>query len=144
VARRIYEKYVGEGKGGGHQQEYHQGSDTDSRILGNDCFIGRVLGPKRSMLKSKLGLEGIWREVCKCFSVDGNEWKGAGKERRLSEARGMAACLVLESGMGTLVQLGKLMGGPTTLSSAAKRLQRRAQEDLKLAKRMKQLLETPS
>ncbi len=89
AARRIYEKYVAEEKGGGHQPEYHQGSATDSR--------------------------------------------------------GMAAWLVLESGAGTLVQLGRLTGrDPSTLSSAAKRLQRRAQKDLQLAKRMKQLLETSS
>ncbi len=71
--------------------------------------------------------------------------KGGRKERRLSEARGMAAWLVLESGAGTLGQLGRLTGrDPTTLSSAAKRLQRRAQKDLQLAKRMKQLMETLS
>jgi len=145
TARRIYEKYVGEGKEGGHQPEYHRGSDTDSRILGDDHFIDLVLGSKRSMAKCKIGLEGIWREVCKCYSVDENEWRKAGKERRLSEARGMAAWLGLELGAGTLVQLGRLTGrDPTTLSSAAKRLQRRAQKDLKLAKRMKQLLEIMS
>ena len=114
----------------------------DSRILGDDRFIDRVLGPKRSMPKSKIGLEDIWSEVCKCYSVDGSEWKSRGKEHRLSEVRAMAAWLVLESGTGTLVQLGKLAGrDPTTLSSAAKRLQSRAQKDLKLAERMKQLLE---
>ena len=145
AARRIYEKYVAEGKEGGHQSEYHRGSDTDSRILGDDRFIDRVLGPKRSMPKSKIGLEGIWKDVCKCYSVDENEWRRMGKERRLSEARGMAAWLVLELGAGTLAQLGRLTGrDPTTLSSAAKRLQRRAQIDLKLGKRMKQLLETIS
>jgi putative transposase len=141
VARRIYEKYVAEGKEEGHQEDYHQGSEMDSRILGDEQFIDRVVGLKRSMAKSRRGFEGIWREVCRCYSVDESEWRGRGKERRLSEARGMAAWLVLESGTGTLVQLGRLTGrDSTTLSSAAKRLQRRAQRDLKLAKRMKQLL----
>jgi hypothetical protein len=63
VARRIYEKYIREEKEEGHQREYHQGSEMDSRILGDDLFIDRVLGPKRSVLKSKIGLEGI----CGCF-----------------------------------------------------------------------------
>jgi putative transposase len=145
AARRIYGKYVGEEKEGGHRQEYHRGSEMDSRILGDDYFIDRVLGTKRLMARSKRGLEGIWREVRRCYSVDESEWKGGGKERRLSEARGMAAWLVLESGVGTLVQLGRLPGrDPTTLSSAAKRLRRRAQKDLKLAKRMEQLLEASS
>ncbi len=54
AGRRISEKYVAEGKEGkegGHQQEYHQGPDMDSGILGNERFVDRVLGPKRSMLK---------------------------------------------------------------------------------------------
>jgi len=145
AARRIYRNYVSQGKEGGHQPQYHRGSDTDSRILGDEAFIDRVVGPKRSMPKSKIGVEGIWKEVCKCYAVDENQGRGVGKERRLSEARGMAAWLVLELGTGTLVQLGGLTGrDPTTLSSAAKRLQRRAQTDLKLAKRMKQLRETIS
>ncbi len=142
AARRIYEKYIGEGKEEGYQAEYHQGSEMDSRILGDDRFIDRVLGPKRSAPKSKIGLERIWRKVCEWYSVDESEWKGGGREHRLSEVRGMAAWLVLEAGAGTLVQLGRLTGrDPTTLSSAAKRLQKRAQKDLNLAKRMKQLLE---
>jgi putative transposase len=145
VARRFYEKFVSEGKEGGHQAEYHRGSDRDSRILGDDSFIDRMLGSKRSFTKPKIGLEGIWKEVCKCCSIDDNEWRGVGKERRLSDARGMAAWLVLELGTGTLVQLGRLTGrDPTTLSSAARRLRRRAQKDLKLAKRMKLLLEAMS
>jgi len=46
VARRTYMRFIEEGKGGGHQEEYHRGSDTDSRILGDDTFIGRVLDEK--------------------------------------------------------------------------------------------------
>jgi putative transposase len=142
VARRIYEKYVAEGREEGHQPEFHRGSEMDSRILGDEGFLDRVLGAERSMPKLKIGLEAIWREVCRCYSVAEREGKRRGKERRLSEVRGMAAWLVLESGRGTLVQLGKLTGrDPTTLSSAAKRLQRRAQKDLKIARRMKKLLE---
>jgi REP element-mobilizing transposase RayT len=47
VARRAYMRFIQEGKGGGHQEEYHRGSDTDSRILGDDTFIGRVLDEKQ-------------------------------------------------------------------------------------------------
>src|SRR3972149_5001982 len=46
LARRAYRRFVHEGKGGGYQEEYHRGSGTDSRILGDDDFIDRVLGEK--------------------------------------------------------------------------------------------------
>ena len=82
------------------------------------------------------------KEVCRQNSVKANEWKDARKDHRLSEARGLAAWLVLETGVGTLAELGRVTGRDiTTLSSAAKRLQRRAQKDLDLDKRMKEVLQ---
>ena len=57
----------------------------------------------------------------------------------------MAAWLILELGVSTLGELGKVTGRDvTTLCSAAKRLQIRAKEDLELAGRMKELLEAVS
>ena len=59
-----------------------------------------------------------------------------------SRPGGLAAWLVLETGVGTLAELGKVTGRDiTTLSSAAKRLKRRAQKDLDLDKRMKEVLQ---
>ena len=57
----------------------------------------------------------------------------------------MAAWLILELGVSTLWELGKVTGRDvTTVSSAAKRLQMRAREDLDLAGRMKELLKAIS
>jgi chromosomal replication initiation ATPase DnaA len=57
----------------------------------------------------------------------------------------MAVWVIMELGVCTLGELGKRMGRDvTTLSSAVKRLQGRAKEDLKLAKSMKELLKTVS
>ncbi len=142
AARRIYEKFIREGNKGGHQLEYYKGSKTDSRILGDDAFIDPMLGSKQLKTRSRVTLEGILKEVCRQNSVKANEWKDARKDHRLSEARGMAAWLVLETGVGTLAELGRVTGRDiTTLSSAAKRLQRRAQKDLDLDKRMKEVLQ---
>ena len=68
-----------------------------------------------------------------------------GKDRSLSEAREVAAWLVLELGVCTLGELGRRTGRDvSTVSSAAKRLQIRSKTDLKLAERMKGLLEEVS
>ena len=131
-----------EGNEGGHQPEYYKGSRTDSRILGDDAFIDQMLGSKQLTTRSRVTLEGILKEVCRQNSVKANEWKDARKDQRLSEDRGLAAWLVLETGVGTLAELGRVTGRDiTTLSSAAKRLQRRAQKDLDLDKRMKEVLQ---
>jgi REP element-mobilizing transposase RayT len=145
VARRTYMRFIQEGKGGGHQEEYHRGSDTDSRILGDDTFIGRVLDEKQMKQRQKVSLDKIMVEVCRYFSLKEKDLGGVGKDRRLSEVRGIAAWLVLELGVCTLGELGKRTGRDvSTLSSAARRLQIRSKTDLKLAERMKELLEAGS
>ena len=145
VARRAYMRFIQEGKGGGHQEEYHRGSDTDSRILGDDTFIVRVLDEKQMKQRQKVSLDKIMVEVCRYFSLKEKDLGGVGKDRRLSEVRGIAAWLVLELGVCTLGELGKRTGRDvSTLSSAARRLQIRSKTDLKLAERMKELLEAGS
>ena len=68
-----------------------------------------------------------------------------GKDRKLSEARGMAGWLVMELGVGTLEELGRRTGRDvTTISSAVKRLQNRSKKDFKLAEAMKKLLKAAS
>ena len=145
VARRAYERFVWEGKGGSRQEEYDRGSSADSRILGGDAFIDRVLGQEQAKPRLKLSLDRIVREVCSQYSVKEKDLRGSARDRRLSEARGMAAWLVLELGACTLGELGKRTGRDiTTLSSAAKRLQMRAKRDLKLAEKMRKILESVS
>ena len=145
AARRAYGRFISEGKGGGYQEEYYRGSGTDNRILGDDTFVVRVLGQKEAMQTSKATLDGVIKEVCRHYSVMERNLEGSSRDRRLSEARGMAAWLILELGICTLGELGKRVGRDvSTLSSAAKRLLIRAKKDLKLARKMKELLETVS
>ena len=141
-ARRGYERFVWEGKGENHKEEYYRGSSGDSRILGDDAFVDRILGEKQAVMRPKVTLVGLIKAVCRKYSIKEEELRGSGRGRRLSEVRGMAAWLILELGVGTLRELGQVTGRDvTTLSSAAKRLQMRAKEDLELAGRMKDLLE---
>ena len=68
-----------------------------------------------------------------------------GKDRKLSEARGMAGWLVMELGVGTLSELSRRTGRDvTTLSSGVKRLQIRSKADFKSVDVMKSLLKAVS
>jgi len=141
TARRAYERFVLDGKGTGHQESYYRGSRTDSRILGDDTFIDRILSQKEVMPRSKVSLERILREVCQYYGIEEKDLVSRGKNRRISEARGIAVWLVLELGVCPLGELGKRTGRDiSTLSSAVKRLRSRSKTDLKLAKRMEGLL----
>ena len=144
-ARRAYERFVWEGGGENHKEEYYRGSSGDSRILGEDAFVDRILGEKQTVMKPKVTLDGLMKAVCREYSIKEGELRGSGRGHRLSEVRGMAAWLILELGVSTLGELGKVTARDvTTLSSAAKRLQIRAKKDLELAGRMKDLLEAVS
>jgi putative transposase len=145
AARRAYGRFVSEGKEGGHQRGYYSGSETDNRILGDDTFVDRVLGGQGAMQRLKATLDAVVKEVCQHYSVMESDLEVSSRDRRLSEARGMAAWLILELGVCTLRKLGKRVGRDvTTLSSAAKRLLIRAKKDSKLARKMKELLKTVS
>lgn len=145
VARRAYMKFVQEGMEGGRQEEYYRGSDADSRILGDDTFIERVLDEREKKQRHRASLDKIMVEVCRHFSLEEKDFSVLGKDRSLSEARAIAAWLVLELGVCTLVELGKRTARDvSTLSSAAKRLQIRSKTDLKLAGRMIGLLKSVS
>jgi len=145
LARRAYGRFIEDGKKGSYRKEYHVGSETDSRILGDDPFIDRVLekGEKRS--RRRVSLDRIIKEVCNSFSLAGEEWLVSGRDHRLSRVRGMVAWLVMEYGIGTLGELSKrIERDVTTLSSAARRLQIRSQTDMELAEKARQLLDTLS
>lgn len=142
-ARRAYGRFIGEGKKGGTRKEYRLGSGTDSRILGDDEFIDRVLEKEEKRTRGRVGLDRILREVCKTFSLGEKDLLVSGRGRRVSRARGMAAWLVVERGISTLGELSRRTGRDvTTLSSAAKRLQIRSKTDLELAEKIEQLLDT--
>ena len=144
-ARRAYHRFIWEGKRESRQEEYYRGSSADSRILGDDAFVDRILGEKQTVMRPKVTLVGLMRAVCREYSIKEGELGRPGRGPSLSEVRGMAAWFILELGVSTLGELGKVTGRDvTTLSSAAKRLQIRAKEDLELAGRMKELLDAVS
>ena len=145
LARRAYRRFVHEGKGGHHQEEYHRGLGRDSRILGDDEFMDRMLGREPMRLRRKASLDRIMQEVCRQYHFEEKDFFVRGKDRELSEARWMAGWLVKELGVGTLSELGRRTGRDvTTLSSGVKRLQIRSKTDFKSADTMKSLLKAVS
>lgn len=145
LARRAYRRFVHEGKGGLHQEQYHRGLGRDSRILGDDDFMDRMLGRKPMRLRPKASLDRIMQEVCRYYHFDEKDFLVPGKDRELSEARWMAGWLVMELGVGTLSELSRRTGRDvTTLSSGVKRLQIRSKTDFKSSDAMKSLLKAVS
>jgi putative transposase len=91
LAKKPYINFVHEGKKGSHQEKYHKGTEIDSRILGDDNFIDRVLDRKPKRLRPKATLDKIMLEICRYFPLEEKDFFVEGKDHKLSEARGMAA-----------------------------------------------------
>lgn len=136
-ARLEYRKFVELGKDDGYREEFHGGRLDDSRILGDDSFADRVLMHAAEKPKHKILIEEIIACVCRAYAIEEKDLSTPGRYRSYSEARGMAAWLILETGCGTITELGKLTGRDvTTLSTVAKSLQARARTDSAVADRM--------
>jgi len=141
-ARRVYGKFVEEGKGGGHQREFGGGSEIDSRFLGDEIFIDKFSAQSYERWRRKMTVGEIVSCVCKQFSLKEQVLSGLGKDRRLSKVRAIAAWLVLDSGVLTLAELSKWVNrDPSTLSTSARDLERQSQTDIQLAQLMSKIKE---
>ncbi len=142
LARKAYDRFIQDGMKGKYGKECHAGSRSDSRILGDDDFIDLVLGEENKTKQRRVSLDRIMHEVCKAFALKEGDLLISGKDRKLSEARGLAAWLVMEHGAGTLGELSGRTGlDITTLSSGAKRLQRKCKTNLELAGKVKTIFD---
>lgn len=140
IARIQYRNFVDQGKEDGYLQEYHSGSANDSRVLGDDAFIDKVLSQSEARPKHRISLYEIIQCVCRKYGIEEMDLKAPGKYRKLSEARGVAAWLILETGGSRLAELSNYTGRDvSTLSSAARVVQARSKGDQELAGCMREL-----
>ena len=139
-ARIGYRNFVDQGKDDGYQKEYHSGSAHESRVLGDDAFIDKILTNAGSKPLKRISLEDILQKVHLKYGIEEMDLKATGKNRKHSEARGVAAWLLLETGAATLSELSRVTGRDiSTLSNAAKSVQSRALGNQVLADSMAEL-----
>jgi putative transposase len=139
-----YKEFLLDGMKEGHRAEFHKGMGEDCRLLGNDEFVEKALRQAQDQFKERrlLTVQRIIDQLCCVYRVEKAELQRAGRDRLLTEVRGMAAWLVVETGCGTLAELGRETGRDvSTLSSAARRLQLRARDDTKLESLRESLLQ---
>jgi putative transposase len=133
AGRKAYERFALDQKEGAHQEEYHRGSEADSRILGDDTFIDQVLRREKVPRRPRVTADRVVKEICRLYSIKEEALRGRSQERQLSEARGLAAWIVMELGVCTLGELASLTGRDvTTLSAAIRRIQIRAKTERRL------------
>ena len=141
LARSGYRDFIEQGKEDGYQKEYHTGSTHESRVLGDDTFVDKVLAITESKPLRRVSFENILQRVCLEYGIEEKDLKTPGKYRKHSEARSVAAWLLLETGSCNSDRIEQVYLGRdiSTLSTAAKTVQTRAGSDQVLADCMAEL-----
>jgi len=124
----------------GHRDEFYGKGSVDSRIIGEDRFVEKVLSESDCLQAPKPSIEKVLETVEKIYDLQKGDMRAAGKKRRLSEARGLAAWAILELTDATLTDLAKRLGRDvSTISAASRRFDERRKRDLILRGRLELL-----
>jgi len=118
---------------------FQQGGE-DTRVLGDDDFLQKVMVQSDTPVHIKISLEAIVISVCQACHIDEEALCSASRQRTISEARAITAWLVTEIGQHTLTDLAKLMNrDPSALSHLVKSIRKRKVTDAAFGKRLSQM-----
>ncbi len=136
LARQEFREFVSAGIADGHRPEFHGGSETDNRLLGDDTFAEKVLDEAERRSRRTVPVDKFLEVVCTHYGLSSLQ-ELTGLDRKASAARGMAARLATEAGVCTLTELaGKMKRDVSTLSSAAKRIRAREKKEREIAEQV--------
>ena len=139
VARKSYAQFVMDGVSETYRAEFHDGCE-DSRVLGEDHFLQHVMAQTNEAVAVKISLDEIFMSVASEFGIDEDDLCGPSRKRSFTEARGVAAWLVLEMGQHTLAELARRMNrDPSGLSLLAKKTREKIGRDDVFKKKLERL-----
>lgn len=118
-ARRAYIKFIEEGVGGEHQEEYYQA--TDQRFLGDETFVEaialRATGKEIETNGPKVGFERLLDTVARECRLTREALTGGGRRKDWIAGRRLLVYLAREWGKMTARELGKrLKRDPSMIS----------------------------
>ncbi len=139
IARRLYKEFISQGKKESRRPEFHHGS-LEGRLLGDDTFIQEAFARAEKKRSACSSLEQIIKAVCIVYEIRPSCLAEPGRRRDISEARAMAALLVLEADNMTLTELAAVLRRDLSgLSQACGRLRKRLHSDSSLTSRLEKI-----
>ena len=138
TARIRYKKFVYEGMRNEPESEvFDMGY---GRFLGDDEFIEEASRKAHEVRLSPVHVDDVITCVCEMYELTVDLISSGGGNRRLSEARAMAAWGVRELSEETLISLSKRVNRDvSTLSAAATKIAGKAESDVNTRKKMEEL-----
>lgn len=95
-AVELYNKFQQEGIDEGKRKEFHNGN-FEGRILGNDHFVEEAMSKISQKCEKKTSLAQVLRAVSRNYKLQRQDLSSKSRQRKITEARAMAALLVRES-----------------------------------------------
>ncbi len=139
-ARSRFDSFVMDGLSEGHCPEFHGVTGSDSRLLGNETFVDSILLQKGCRKVTPVTLVNLLAAVKTVYGLE-REQISSGC-RLASEARSMAAWIALDTSGCSIKELAKVTGrDPSSLSSAAKRIELRARKEIRLEQQRERITE---
>ncbi|MDD2897814.1 MAG: transposase [Desulfuromonadaceae bacterium] len=131
-----YEQFIADGMGEQRRNEFHSGT-CEGRIVGDEAFADEVLALADEIHVRRYELTDVAGAVCRVYGISEEMLRAPGKVRHCSEARGVAALLVLESPTLSLTSLGEyLKRNIAPLGRSARRVAAMAPDDAGLYKKL--------
>ena len=129
-ARRQFSEFVSERRLDGHQSDFYGKGASDSRVMGEDRFVEKVLERTESIPVQKPGIDAVLDVIKRIYDLNDKSLLSPSQERKLSEARSLAAWAVQELTEAPLTELAPRVGRePSSLSASIRRLELRRQKD---------------
>lgn len=130
AARARFAQFVDAGKAQGHSEAFY-GGQADSRVVGEEDFLKKVLKSERETSKP-LPLDEIVAYVCKSAGLTLVQLEAPDRNRRSAQARTLIAWLAVRSHSCTLAQVAERFArSPSTLSHLVTRLDKLAQRSVR-------------
>ena len=135
-ARSFYRDFLRNGEGDGRRDDFHRGSDGDSRVLADDDYM-QESAPGIDKPALRLGLDHLIEGVSALYDVKPAALAGPSRARHLSEARAVVAWLARESGAVPMTQAAARFGrDASALSHGLRRIDARRLADADFAGRL--------
>ena len=140
LAVKLFSRFVGERTGDGRNNEFHQGSEFDSRLLGEERFVDDTLEKAQLRREQKPTVHEVLEVIKSVCAIDDETLCSRQRGRAITEARTLAAWAVAELSDGTISEVGRIFGRDiSTLSACIKRMTDKARHDSALSGRMESL-----
>ena len=104
MARKRYARFVAEGSGEGHRNEFHQGL-SEARVIGADSFKEQALkAAGESSYRAPTLTNSEW--VCESAGIEPEELATPSRIARLAGTRALIGWLAKQTGAGSLSAFG--------------------------------------